>query len=143
MGLNRLIAERKRSVPKVDNELTNEATKVATFEEEVDSESTSSDASRGSTIVANYCDLPDCVEPSRRPHDCAVCQFINWVDSALPGESYQLPEDWVPEAQELEEACNVAVKNRSPNLSFCLMGKDFLECRIELNKSNDSRKNQN
>ena len=56
-------------------------------------------------------DLPDCVEPSRRPHDCAVCQFINWVDSALPGESYQLSEDWVPEAQALEEACNVAVKN--------------------------------
>ena len=133
MGLKRLIAERKRSVPKVDNlvdkGLTNESTKVATLEEEVDSESTSSDASRGSTIVANYCDLPDCVEPSHRPHDCAVCQFINWVDSALPGESYQLPEDWVPEAQELEEACNVAVKNRLQNVSFCLVGKDCLECR--------------
>ncbi len=137
MGLKRLIAERKRSVPKVDNlvdkELTNESTnpstKVATLEEEVDSESTLIDASRGSTIVTDYCDLPDCVEPSRRTHDCAVCQFINWVDSALPGESYQLPEDWVPEAQELEEACNVSVKNRLQNVSFCLVNKDCLECR--------------
>ena len=122
------------------NESTNPSTKVATLEEEVDSESTLSDASRGSTIVANYCDLPDCVEPSRRPYDCAVCQFINWVDSALPAESYQLQEDWVLEAQELEEACNVAVINRLQNVSFCLVGKDCLKCTIELNKSNDSRK---
>ncbi|MEC8545079.1 MAG: hypothetical protein VXY89_16175, partial [SAR324 cluster bacterium] len=68
------------------NESTNPSTKVTTLEEEVDSESTLSDASRGSTIVANYCDLPDCVEPSRRPHDCAVCQFINWVDSLKESE---------------------------------------------------------
>ncbi|MDG2199273.1 MAG: hypothetical protein P8O70_20765, partial [SAR324 cluster bacterium] len=69
MGLKRLIAERKRSVPKVDNlvdkELTNESTnpstKVATLEEEVDSVSTSSETPQGSMLVDNYCDLPDCV----------------------------------------------------------------------------------
>jgi len=137
MGLKRLIAERKRSVPKVDNlvdkELTNESTnpstKVAILEEEVDSVSTSSETPQGSMLVDNYCDLPDCVGPSRIPHDCPVCQFVNWVNSATPGDRYQLPEDWVPEAQELEEACNVSVKNRSPNLSFSLVGKDCLECR--------------
>jgi len=51
------------------------------------------------------------------------------VNSATPGDRYQLPEDWVPEAQELEEACNVSVKNRLQNVSFCLVNKDCLECR--------------
>jgi len=58
-----------------------------------------------------------------------IQSVIDWVSQCEPGEEWQMPQDWLPDSDELREAADSCVRQRHPNLRVWRTGKDRLVCK--------------
>ncbi len=56
--------------------------------------------------------------------------MIHWVDYCERGEEWQMPQDWLPDSDELHEAADSCVRQWHPNLIIWRTGKDRLVCKV-------------
>ena len=59
-----------------------------------------------------------------------IQSVIDWVGQCEPGEEWQMPQDWLPDSDELREAADSCVRQRQPNLRIWRTGKDRLVCKV-------------
>ena len=59
-----------------------------------------------------------------------IQSVIDWVDHCVPGDEWQMPQDWLPDSDELRQAADYCVRQRHPNLRIWRTGKDRLVCKV-------------
>jgi hypothetical protein len=73
------------------------------------------------------------VEPAsnhNKEDEQLIQSVIDWVGNCEPGEEWQMPQDWLPDSDELREAADSCVRQRQPNLRIWRTGKDRLVCKV-------------
>ena len=64
--------------------------------------------------------------------DQPIQSVIDWVSHCEPGEEWQMPQDWLPDSDELREAADSCVRQRQPNLRIWRTWKDGLVYKVWL-----------
>jgi len=76
-------------------------------------------------------DSTEMVETRHTPAEEALIQsYINWVNQCKPGDEWQIPQDWLPDSDELRLAADEEIRKRNPNLRVWRTGENKLACKV-------------
>ena len=76
-------------------------------------------------------DSTESVETQHSPaEESLIRSYLEWVDRCVPGDEWQMQQDWLPESDELRLVADAHVRQRDSKLRVWRTGEDKLICKV-------------